>query len=89
MKTLVFGSCNLDFIYKVAKIVSPGETVGVSAVAQSPGGKGLNQAVALKRAGMEVCFAGCVGADGAMLKTLLEENGVDVSRIKTVDDRTG
>lgn len=89
MKTLVFGSCNLDFIYKVANIVSPGETMGISAVAQSPGGKGLNQAVALKRAGMDVAFAGCIGADGAMLKALLSENGVDVSRVKTVEDRTG
>ena len=89
MKTLVFGSCNLDYIYSVERIVSPGETVPVTAMHMSPGGKGLNQAVALKKAGLDVYFAGCYGTDGASLKTLLEGSGVDVSGFVPVDCPNG
>lgn len=89
MKTLVFGSCNLDYIYSVERIVSPGETVPVTGMHLSPGGKGLNQAIALKKAGLDVYFAGCYGTDGASLKTLLEQNGVDVSCFLPVDCPNG
>ncbi len=89
MKVLVFGSCNLDYIYKVPKIVAPGETLPIRRVAVSPGGKGLNQAVALKKAGLDVSFAGNVGEDGASLRTLLSEAGVDVSLLRTADDANG
>lgn len=89
MKVLVFGSCNLDFIYKVPRIVSPGETLPIRQVAVSPGGKGLNQAIALKKAGMTVSFAGNIGPDGASLGTLLSEAGVDVSLLQTAEDANG
>ena len=54
-----------------------------------PGGKGLNQSVALAKAGMEVYHAGCIGTDGEMLTDVLESNGVDISNIKKVDEKTG
>ena len=89
MKVLVFGSCNLDYIYKVPKIVSPGETLPIRKVAVSPGGKGLNQAVALKKAGLDVAFAGNIGPDGGMLRALLDKAGVDVSLLRAADDANG
>ena len=89
MKTLVFGSCNLDYIYRVPRIVSPGETVGVDAVRVSPGGKGLNQAIALKKAGLNVYFAGKCGADGALLRSTAEQNGVDITFFKTAEGPSG
>ncbi|MBR6405939.1 MAG: ribokinase, partial [Lachnospiraceae bacterium] len=51
MRILNFGSLNLDYTYDVDHFVSPGETLSASAQALSPGGKGLNQSVALAKAG--------------------------------------
>ena len=89
MKTLVFGSCNLDHTYQAPRIVSPGETLAVRRVSLNPGGKGVNQSVALKRAGLDVYYAGCRGADGAALQRLLEENGVRTDFFRTADTPTG
>jgi len=89
MKALVFGSCNLDYVYKVSRIVSPGETLGVKSVTFNPGGKGLNQSVALKKAGMDVFFSGCRGEDGAVLEEILNKNGVDTRFMNTVPCPTG
>ena len=38
---------------------------------------------------MEVYHAGCIGTDGKMLTDVLESNGVDISNIKKVDEKTG
>ena len=89
MKVLVFGSCNLDYTYQVPRIVSPGETLPVRAVSLNPGGKGVNQSVALKKAGLDVWFAGCRGADGDPLTAVLAENGVDTSFLRTVPAPSG
>lgn len=85
MKVLNFGSLNLDYVYSVDHFVRPGETLGSSAQRINPGGKGLNQSVALARAGAEVYHAGCVGAGGESLRALLSENGVDVSCLRDTD----
>ena len=89
MKILNFGSCNLDFVYKLDHIVTIGETETSNSMQVFPGGKGLNQSVALAKAGMEVYHAGCIGTDGEMLTDVLESNGVDISNIKKVDEKTG
>ena len=89
MKILNFGSCNIDFVYKLDHIVTIGETETSNSMQVFPGGKGLNQSVALAKAGMEVYHAGCIGTDGEMLTDVLESNGVDISNIKKVDEKTG
>ena len=89
MKVLCFGSCNIDYVYSLDHIVAPGETVAASAVASHPGGKGLNQAVALGRGGAPVYFAGCIGDDGEFLNSYMRTVGVDTSYIKKVEDKTG
>ncbi|MBR4769279.1 MAG: ribokinase [Lachnospiraceae bacterium] len=89
MKLLVFGSCNLDFTYAVDHIVASGETESVSEVNVFPGGKGLNQAIALKKAGADCFFAGCIGEDGEMLKEVLAGEGVDTQYLSVVKTRTG
>lgn len=89
MRILNFGSCNIDFVYSLNHIVAEGETEQVDDMNIFPGGKGLNQSVALARAGANVFHAGCVGKDGAMLSELMAENGVDISYLKTVDERNG
>jgi len=41
-----------------------------------PGGRGLNQSIAVARAGSEIYHAGKVGQDGKMLIDMLNQNGV-------------
>ena len=81
MAVLNIGSLNIDFVYRVPHFVRPGETLAASRRAVHAGGKGLNQSVALARAGAKVRHAGCVGADGGMLADLLRSEGVDVSML--------
>ncbi len=89
MKILNFGSCNIDYVYTLSHIVRVGETLGSDKMETFAGGKGLNQSIALSRAGAKVYHAGCVGSDGGMLVDLLRTNGVDVSNVKTVDSKNG
>ena len=81
MAVLNIGSLNLDYVYRVPHFVRPGETLAASHRAVHAGGKGLNQSVALARAGAKVRHAGYVGADGGMLADLLKSEGVDVSML--------
>ena len=67
MKVLNFGSLNLDFVYSLDHIVKPGETISSTGLEINCGGKGLNQSVALARAGAQVFHAGLVGEDAGML----------------------
>lgn len=89
MKILNFGSCNIDFVYKLDHIVAPGETETSDRLDLFPGGKGLNQSIAVARAGVKVYHAGCLGEDGQMLMDILNENGVDTSFIKVADCKNG
>jgi ribokinase len=59
----VVGSLNLDLMVRTARLPLPGETVMGSAIDFRAGGKGANQAVAVRRYGAEVCFLGAAGDD--------------------------
>lgn len=89
MKILNFGSCNIDFVYKVDSIVRSGETITAISLNQYSGGKGLNQSIALARAGAEVYHAGCIGEDGDMLRVLLNDSGVNTTYLRVAAARTG
>ena len=89
MKILNFGSMNLDYVYDVASVVRRGETISSPSMKTVPGGKGLNQSVALAKAGAEVLHAGCCGEGGGMLKNLLAENGVNTENIADVSEPQG
>ncbi len=89
MKILNFGSCNIDFVYKVDEIVKPGETVSSAGLSVCAGGKGLNQSMAIARSGAQPWHAGCIGSDGQFLRELLENAGVHTEHLKTVQERTG
>uniref|UniRef100_UPI00298E8DDD PfkB family carbohydrate kinase n=1 Tax=Treponema sp. TaxID=166 RepID=UPI00298E8DDD len=75
MKVLSFGSLNIDSVYKVDHIVTPGETQLSFEINENCGGKGLNQSIALARAGAEVYHAGMVGDDGDIFIKKCLENG--------------
>ena len=89
MKILNFGSCNIDYVYSVDHIVEAGETETSSSLETYPGGKGLNQSIAVAKAGANIYHAGCVGFDSEILTDILSENGVDISLLKKVDEKNG
>lgn len=90
MKVLNFGSLNIDYFYKVGHFVQKGETQASDMLNIYGGGKGLNQSVALSRAGAEVYHAGVIGTDGAFLKEILEEAGVNTTFTQELQNvRTG
>ena len=89
VKVLNFGSLNLDYVYQVDRFVRPGETLAVRSLEVKCGGKGLNQSIALARAGAQVSHAGCIGAGGESLKALLEENGVNSDFVMSVPETQG
>lgn len=81
MKVLNFGSLNIDYVYDVEHFVKKGETISSSALNVFPGGKGLNQSIALAKAGAEIYHAGMIGEDGKFLAELLAEAGVNTDNI--------
>lgn len=90
MKVLNFGSLNIDYVYCVDEFVKKGETISSKSLQVFAGGKGLNQSIALSRAGADVYHAGVIGEDGNFLIELLKDCGVD-SRFVDIskDVRTG
>lgn len=62
---VVVGSTNLDLVAAVEHLPAPGETVMATSYAEHPGGKGLNQAVAARRAGADTAFITSLGNDAA------------------------
>lgn len=89
MKVCNIGSLNIDYVYTVDHFVQPGETTSSLCMNIFAGGKGLNQSIALARAGAEVYHAGLIGCEGQFLKEMLQSAGVDVSMVQTVDDSSG
>lgn len=89
MKILNFGSCNIDMVYAMDHIVLPGETQTSIRVDRFAGGKGLNQSIAVARAGASVYHAGCIGHDGQFLLDMLSQSNVDTSLIKRVPEPNG
>lgn len=84
----ILGSLNLDVSFACKALPGPGETVLCSRMVGGPGGKGLNQAVAARRAGAHVRMAGAVGTDpnGASLLSFLESEGIDTDGIARLAD---
>ena len=90
MKVLCFGSLNIDYVYHVPHFAGGGETLAAASLSRFSGGKGLNQSIALARAGLEVRHAGAVGRDGLFLLEELREAGVRTESVEVLEDaRTG
>ena len=87
----VFGSLNVDLMFSLDRLPSPGETVLTKEILTLPGGKGANQAVAAAKAGAATRFVGCVGDDGQgkLVLETLQAAGCDISAVATVPGATG
>lgn len=88
-KIVNLGSLNIDHVYQVPHFVQPGETMSSSAYARHAGGKGLNQSIALARAGASVWHAGKIGSSGNWLREMLIDNQVNVDLLVTGAVPTG
>ena len=82
MRVLNFGSLNIDYVYQVDHFVQPGETLSSDHLQINCGGKGLNQSIALSRAGVETWHAGYVGKEGSFLRQRRKNNARCWSRLE-------
>ena len=89
MKVLNIGSMNLDLVYSVDHIVQPGETEASVSMNTFLGGKGMNQSVALAKAGVEVYQGGMIGEDGQPFLDACAEYGVRADFIRKVEGKSG
>lgn len=88
-RILNLGSLNIDYVYRMERVAPPGETLASTAFSRGAGGKGLNQSIALARAGAEVFHAGCLGREADWLRELLAVEHVDTARLHEVDQPAG
>ena len=89
MKILNYGSLNIDLVYRMDHLVLPGETQAAQSFQRFCGGKGLNQSIALAKAGAPTRHAGNVGGDGGMLLEALKEAGVNVDAVTVGEEPSG
>lgn len=89
MKVLNFGSLNIDYVYDVEHILKPGETISSKEMTIYPGGKGLNQSIALGKAGAPVYHAGLVGEEAEILLNACKEGNVNVDFVKCLKEKSG
>ena len=89
MRVLNIGSMNLDYVYSVDHAVQPGETEASSELNIFLGGKGMNQSVALAKAGVEVYQGGMIGDDGQPFLDACQEYGVHADFIRRAAAKTG
>jgi ribokinase len=91
MSVTVVGSVNLDLVATVPQLPHPGETRAATGLARLPGGKGANQALAIRRLGLPVRLVAAVGVDpeADIALRLLQREGVDLSRLQRAGDPTG
>lgn len=89
MRVLNFGSLNIDYVYRMAHLIQPGETAACRSLTVGCGGKGLNQSIALARAGLETYHAGLIGAEGGFLTEKLREKGVNTRWVRQVQGSSG
>lgn len=89
MKVLNIGSMNLDYVYNVDHIILPGETQATTGMNIFLGGKGMNQSMALAKAGVEVYQGGMIGEDGQVFLDACKEYGVHSEYIRKIEGKTG
>ena len=89
MKVLNLGSMNLDLVYSVDHFVQPGETESSTGMNTFLGGKGMNQSVALAKAGVEVYQGGMIGEDGQPFLDACAEFGVHADYIRKIPGKSG
>ena len=89
MKILNYGSLNYDYVYAVPHIAAEGETISAEGMECHLGGKGLNQSVAIARAGSRVYQGGAAGSDGDRFFEFCAANGVSTEFVERMEGACG
>jgi len=66
-----------------------GETLATGGMSVFCGGKGLNQSIALAKAGVPVFHAGMIGEEGGILLEACEKSGVNTAFIRQMPGKSG
>ncbi len=90
VRVVVVGSSNFDVVVNAERPPREGENILATNLKFFPGGKGANQAVAVKRLGAQVRFIGAVGRDiiGDFLVGHLEASGIDTHWVRREPERS-
>ncbi len=91
IRAAVMGSINMDFIMSMDRMPECGENIVGNTYSYAYGGKGANQATALRKLGADVKMIGKVANDsnGALLIKNLKSIGINTDSISTQGDVTG
>ena len=87
-KIIVIGSSNVDMVVRSSHLPAPGETILGGEFFMNQGGKGANQAVAIKRLGGNLIFMAKLGNDvlGRQSVGYFKKEGIDTRYIALDED---
>lgn len=87
-KIIVIGSSNVDMVVRTSHLPAPGETILGGEFFMNLGGKGANQAVAIKRLGGNLIFMAKLGNDvlGRQSVGYFKKEGIDTRYIALDED---
>ena len=87
-KIIVIGSSNVDMVVRTSHLPAPGETILGGEFFMNQGGKGANQAVAIKRVGGNLIFMAKLGNDvlGRQSVGYFKKEGIDTRYIALDED---
>ena len=87
-KIIVIGSSNVDMVVRTSHLPAPGETILGGEFFMNQGGKGANQAVAIKRLGGNLIFMAKLGNDvlGRQSVGYFKKEGIDTRYIAFDED---
>ena len=90
MAVHVIGNACIDTTFRADRLPRPGETVNAEGSVEDLGGKGLNQAVAARRAGAKVHLWAMVGDDlaGGRIADCLAAEGIGAERLERISRPT-
>ncbi len=83
MPIAVLGNAAIDLVFEVETVPRPGQSVAALGKRRDFGGKGLNQAIAARRAGASVRLCAAIGEDahGDAIAARLAAEGIDPSSL--------
>ncbi len=83
MTVAVLGNAAVDLLFEVEALPRPGCSVAAAGGRRDLGGKGLNQAIAARRAGAEVRLCAAIGEDpgGEAVTARLRAEGIDPAHL--------
>ncbi len=89
MPIINIGSINIDHSYRLKHFVRPGETLACEQYLRGLGGKGMNQSIALQRAGAQVVHLGAVGRSDNWVRAAISDAGVSCKDLIESSTDTG